>query len=383
MLTGPRQVGKTTILLEIARTSAERALYLAADEPDAVLPGWWSTQWNRALRMAQHGPSVLLIDEVHSLPNWSRLLKAAVDEVYRERLPLHLVISGSAALSLTGGARESMAGRFEHLTLRHWTARDLANAFDLSAEQAAETYVRFGAFPGSMPLLADLPRWRVYVREAILDAAIGRDLLMVEPVRKPALLRQVFAIAIGHPAEVIALHKIAGSLLEAGAISTIAHYLTLLSEAYLVEALPKFSTAEIRRRSSSPKLLPLSNAFLAVVLDDDPPTAATDPLRWGHWLENACLARAVNSGYRVTYWREEPLEVDMVIDGADGKWAVEVKGGEFTGHDLTGLLEFQRRNPAYRPLVIGTERYRQAATRIGVAFLRWQDFVLDGLAGMH
>ncbi len=106
MLTGPRQVGKTTLLLEIAKEYGARAIYLPGDAPDAALPRWWSTQWHRALHMARAGKCVLLVDEVQSLPNWSRLIKAAIDEVYRERLPMHLVISGSAALPITGGARE-------------------------------------------------------------------------------------------------------------------------------------------------------------------------------------------------------------------------------------------------------------------------------------
>ncbi len=272
-----------------------------------------------------------------------------------------------------------MAGRFEHITLRHWTARDLVDAFGMSEEQAAETYVRYGAFPGGMNLLADLPRWRVYVREAIIDAAVGRDLLMVENIRKPALLRQTFAICINHPAEVVSLQKIAGSLTESGALETIAHYLTILGEAYLVAALPKCAMTELRRRASPPKLVPLSNAFLAVAIEEDPPLAGTNPRRWGHWLENACLARAVNAGYRVTYWREEPLEVDMVIEGRDGKWAVKIKGGEFTGYDLQGVMAFSNRYQEYRPLVIGNDRFKPAAANAGVNFIRWQDFLLDGL----
>ncbi len=379
LLTGPRQVGKTTILVDIARQYGERALYLAADTPEAALSGWWSTQWNRALRMARTGKCVLLVDEVQSLPDWSRIIKAAIDFVYREQLPLQVVISGSAALPLTGGARESMAGRFEHLTLCHWTARDLVDAFALSEDEAAETYVRFGAFPRSMDWLGDIPRWRRYVREAIIDAVLGRDLVMLESIRKPALLRQVFAICSGHPGAIVSLQKIAGSIQDSGALETIAHYLNVLGEAYLVAALPKFSVSEIRRRSAPPKLVSLSNAFLAVATEDEPPRASADPRRWGHWLENACIARAVNSGYRVTYWREDQLEVDMVIEGEDGKWAVEVKSGEFSSFDLRGLLEFQSRNQDYHPLVIGDGRFADTAKGIGVDFIRWQDFLLDGL----
>ena len=177
----------------------------------------------------------------------------------------------------------------------------------------------------------------------------------------------------------MALKKIAGYLLEAGNLTTIAHYLNLLTDAYLVAALPKYSTGEIRRRAAPPKLIPLSNAFLAVACEADPPTRATDARCWGHWLENACIARAVNAGYRVSYWREEPQEIDMIIEGAAGNWAVEVKGGEFTACDLTGLLLFCSRNREFRPLVIGEPQYRDAAVKTGADFIAWQQYLLDGL----
>jgi predicted AAA+ superfamily ATPase len=104
LLSGPRQTGKTTLLLEIAREWGERALYLPADAPEAAVPGRWELQWQRAARMAREGTALVLLDEVHYLPDWARLLKAEVDRVSREGLPIHVVATGSAALGITQGA---------------------------------------------------------------------------------------------------------------------------------------------------------------------------------------------------------------------------------------------------------------------------------------
>lgn len=383
VLAGPRQVGKTTILLEIAQAMGDQAMYLAADSPDATLSDWWLSHWQNALRMARHGPSVLLVDEVQGLPDWSRWLKVAYDEVVRERLPLQLVVSGSSSLRVSGGTQESMAGRFERLNLRHWTARDLVDAFAFSPEIAALTMVRYGAFPGSISLLATPQRWKTYIRDAIIDPALGNDILMLHPVRKPALLRQIFAICLGHPSEIVSLQKIAGSLTDAGNLTTIADYLALLDGAFLATSLSRFASSEIRRRATPPKLVTLSNAFLAVVTDEEPPTPASDPRRWGHWLENACIAHAINAGHTVTYWREEQNEVDMIVSGTAGKWAIEIKGGDFTIRDLVGLAEFHHRHPEYRPLVIGDPNYRYAAEKAGMAFQPWQTYLLDGFAGIQ
>jgi hypothetical protein len=381
MLTGPRQVGKTTLLLELARDFGERAIYRAADIEEVASPGWWPIQWEHAVRLARAGETLLVVDEIHTLPRWARLIKVAFDEASREQLPLQIVISGSAALSITTGARNELAGRFELLTLRHWTARDLMQAFGLPADEAAEVYVRFGAFPGELERRDDFARWREYILHAIIDPALNRDLLLLEQIQKPALLRQINSIAGAQPGEIISLQKLAAQLLEKGAPATIAHYLSLLGEAYLLAALHKYSGREVRLRSSPPKLVPLSNAFLTAYADALPPTAESDPQRWGHWLENACIAHAVNSGYRVAYWREEPYEVDMIVTGGGGNRAVEIKSGAFTSRELAGLMEFIARHRDFRPLVIGEETYRASAERAGIEFMRWQDYLLDGLPG--
>lgn len=379
MLTGPRQVGKTTIALEIARKWGKAALYLAADGPEAALPGWWELQWRRAVGLAKAGKAILLLDEAQYLPNWSRLVKAAFDEVYREKLPLHIVVTGSAALELGSGARETMAGRYERLVIRQWTPRDMSEVFSLDQSESVERYVRFGSFPGGMSLVSDLPRWKAYMRDSIIDPAIGRDILLLEAIRKPALLRQIFAICVGHPSEVLSLAKIAGNINDAGTLETISHYLSVLEEAYLVSGAKKYSSKEIRRRASSSKLLPLSNAFMAASLASDPPSAAGEPGVWGRWVETACLAFAAGCGQKVSYWREEPLEVDGVLEGSWGKLAVEVKTGDYGSRDLRGLLEFARRFPDFRPMVLCDEDQVDTARRIGVDALPWREYLWNGL----
>lgn len=379
-LTGPRQVGKTTLLLELAQEWGERAIYLAADAPETALSGWWEAQWRRARQRAATGKAVLLLDEVQYLPGWSRLVKAAVDQVHREHLPLHLVVTGSAALALGSNARETMAGRYERLALRQWQPQDLAQAFLLSREQAVETYVRFGSFPGAMPFLSDLPRWQAYLRDSIVEPAVGRDLLALEQVRKPALLRQIFAVCVGHPAEILSLAKIAGALTDPGTLETIAHYLSLLEEAYLVAPVRKFSTRELRRRASPAKVVPLSNALLHAGPAAAPPAPGHDPESWGRWVENACLAFAVGSEQTVHYWRQEPLEVDAVISGSWGQWAIEIKTGAYSVRDLAGLLEFCRRYPTYQPLVLGDPSHLDIARSLGVEARSWVDYLWAGMA---
>lgn len=379
LLSGPRQVGKTTLLLSL-RGARRDVLYLAGDGPEAALPGFWDRLPGQVEEVVRsRGRAIVMLDEVHLLPDWAQRLKAFADSLHRARLPVHVVASGSSALHLTLGSRESLAGRFEPLVLRHWSAASLAKTFRLSPRLAARLIVERGGFPGAVRLRRDPERWAAYVRNAIVEPAIGRDLLALPQVRRPALLRQLFTLVCASPAQVVSLQKLQARLPDAGALETLSHYLSLLESAYLVVALEKHSSRLARQRAAPPKLLALNNAFLAAMDPAGPRAVQGSPARFGAWLENACLAHAWSSGQQVRYWREEPLEVDAVLDGDWGQWAIEVKSGRFDPGDLRGLSEFCRRFPAYRPLVICDEQQRAVAQRAGLSAVAWQDFLVTGL----
>ena len=94
--------------------------------------------------------------------------------------------------------------------------------------------------------------------------------------------------------------------------------------------------------------------------------------------QNQTLLRAGHAHVRVSYWREEPVEVDGILEGSWGQWAIEVKTGRFQMSELAGLLEFTRRHPGFQPLVICSASGRATAERADVPAVTWQQFLLDG-----
>src|SRR5262249_7556111 len=243
---------------------------------EAGVPGYWERFWTAAEAKAKEGTTVVFLDEIHLLPNWAGSLKGYWDRFRRRHLPIHVVATGSSALRIAAGSRESLAGRFERITLTHWSAGSLASAFKLERREAAEIHVRTGSYPGAFGLRGDAARWSAYIRDAILEPAIGRDMMALATVRRPALLRQVFGVAASSPAQIVSLQKIQGQLQDAGALETIAHYLALLEEAYLVAPLGKYAAKAARRRAAPPKLVTLDNALVAAVHPGDP-----SPAEWG------------------------------------------------------------------------------------------------------
>jgi len=123
----------------------------------------------------------------------------------------------------------------------------------------------------------------------------------------------------------------------------------------------------------------LNNALLSAMHPDGPADPAKESQRFGAWVENACLAFAVNQGQRVAYWREEPLEIAAVFEGSWGNWAVEVKTGSFDVQALKGLLEFCRRNPKFTPLVITAPGGESGSRRYGLRSVSWEEFLMSGV----
>lgn len=97
LLAGPRQVGKTTLLLELAEQYGKAAIYAAADGPEAALPGFWERLWMRAEETAASGRALVLLDEAHLLHDWAGHLKGEWDRLRRRKRPVHIVATGSSA----------------------------------------------------------------------------------------------------------------------------------------------------------------------------------------------------------------------------------------------------------------------------------------------
>ncbi len=379
LLSGARQVGKTTILLELKERFGKRAIYAAADSFEAMVPGFWERTWASAVEQAtMSGLTVLLIDEIPYVHNWWARLKIDWDRAKRNDLKLHVVAAGSSALNPGTGTEESQSLRFDRLTLTHWGAAAMAKEMRINATKAARRVVQLGSYPATFQFVRGPEPLLAYVRDSIVHPALGRDVLALGAVRKPAILRHVFTTAAMHPSQIVPLQKIQRQLQERVSIETIATYLLLLRRAYLVASVEKYSTRITRLRAAPPKLVVLNNALCAAVDPRGAPDESAEPERFRAWVENACLAFALNSGQRIQYWRDEQLGVDAVIEGSWGKWPVDVKTGPFTSSDVRGLLEFTRRNQSFAALLLCAPSMLPIAERAGILAQTWMDFLNHG-----
>jgi hypothetical protein len=194
------------------------------------------------------------------------------------------------------------------------------------------------------------------VRDSLIEAVLARDLLSMQRVTKPALLRHMFGLACHVPAQPLSYNKMMGQLQEAGNATTLAGYGRLLEAAYVLSCLDKYSGGRVRSRGSTPKLVLWSNALVNAVDSRTLAGARNDPAWWGRLVENAAGAHLLNhfhaAGWRLQWWREGTHEVDFVVENPDAVWALEVKSGRAT--HTPGLEAFRTRYPRSRSLIVGS-----------------------------
>jgi len=354
---GPRQVGKTTLVRQVIKDMNASNTFVAADAIPAGDRIWIAQQWENARLIQNQNPEIphlLIIDEVQKIDNWSEQVKAEWDRDTAEERDIRVILLGSSRLMLQQGLTESLAGRFEAIYLGHWSYKEMKEAFGLSPEE----YIWFGGYPGAITLMEDEDRWKNYVRDALLETSISKDILMLTRVDKPALMKRLFEIGSAYSGQILSFTKVMGQLADAGNTTTLANYLELLNEAGLLAGLEKYSPNLVRKRSSSPKFMVHNTAIMSGISNETPETLQADHRAWGRWVESAVGAHLVNQAFKekkltIYYWREGNEEVDFVVEYKKRIIALEVKTSKVGG--LAGLNAFAKQYRPEKSLVIGTD----------------------------
>lgn len=355
VIMGPRQVGKTTAVQQVLQNWSGATHYATADLPAPPQPSWIEQQWEIARFRLQSAPTVVLVlDEVQKVSRWSEVIKRLWDEDTRFGRDMHVVLLGSSALLVQSGLTESLAGRFELLPMTHWTFSECEFCFGWDFDK----YVYFGGYPGAATLVEEEKRWAQYIREALIETTLSKDVFLLHRIEKPALLRQLFALAAEYSGQIVSYQKLLGQLHDAGNTTTLANYQNLLEGASLVRGLQKWQDTPLRRRASSPKWLALNTALMTATAGLGFQAWRNDSPRWGRLVETAVGAHLVNTaigtGIEIYYWRNHNDEVDFVLYQGGKLLAIEVKSG-LTKSKTSGLASFQKNFPQGRGLLVGKD----------------------------
>ena len=355
VISGSRQVGKSTMVKQVLQETDIPYMFVSADNVDHTNTAWIGESWATArarMKVAQAKEYLLVIDEVHKIDNWSEAVKKEWDEDTFNDLNMKVVILGSSRLLLKDGLTESLAGRYELIRMPHWSYSEMHEAFDLDIDQ----YIYYGGYPGGAMYIDDERRWRRYIKDSIVAPAIEKDVLRTKVIYKPALMKQLFELGCAYSGEELSLNKMSGQLQDAGNVTTLASYLTTLDESRLLCGLNKYASDNARKYNSVPKLMVYNTALFSVQSGMSFSKAYTTPKSWGRWVESAVGAHLLNQAdeydYKLYYWREREDEVDFIIEYDKKCIAIEVKSGRRTTNN--GLALFRERFHPVHSFVVGS-----------------------------
>lgn len=404
-ITGPRRVGKTTLVRQLIRRllkdgrPPDQLVYYSLDDPSLLLSGIDRGRFIEALmlelRSRSKGQKVcLFLDEVQRLEGWELYLKKYYDLQY----PIRFVISGSASSPIFKRSRESLMGRVKdyhvlpfsfrefsmyrlqsrpdllgqieeqrsagaslmgmlagglrHLDLEKVTIQPLSDIAWQALTGLFAEYIRDGGFPE----VWDMPTWEQkieYLYDNQVKRVIFEDLVLAAEFRKPEQLKRFYVSLLERPGQEANFNTIAG---ETGVgLQQVQKYLPLLEMTDLVTHIEKFRKSALRVRRGNVKFylvdLALRNAVLR--LRDD---VLSDAQTMGLYAENLVFnaLRKWPGLLSIDFYREKDGEVDFVAQTKPNRYLpIEVKYRDSIQQaDLLGLWAFKKKFRAVGPFVV-------------------------------
>lgn len=360
VLAGPRQVGKTTLALEIAEQHNSIYLDLESEADRARLA-------EPELYFADHNDELVVLDEIHRAPGIFEPLRGTIDRGRRAgKANGRFLLLGSAAIDLLAQSGETLAGRVAFAEL---TPLDVT---EVGAERLDDLWVR-GGFPES--LLADGAEASLRWRRDFIRTYLERDIPQFGSRIPAETLRRLWTMLAHQQGGLLNTAQLARGLGVSG--TTVAHYLDLMVDLLLVRRLPPCLTNAGKRLVRSPKVYVRDSGLVHGLLGLlDKEAVLGHPVAGASWegmaIENAVAIagdRAEASFYRTS----GGAEIDLVLTWPDGReWAIEVKRSlapKLTRGARSALEDIE---PAHTFLVYpGEERFAVAENveAIGVAEL--------------
>jgi len=312
-LLGPRQAGKTTLALELAKACPSLYLDLESEQDRNKLA-------EAELYLSRHQDKLVILDEVHRAPGLFPVLRGLIDKARRagRKSGLYLLL-GSASLDLLAQSGETLAGRIAYLELGP------LNVLETGPAGLPALWLR-GGFPDSLTAADDATslRWR----HNFIRTYLERDIPQFGPRIAAQTLRRFWTMLAHNQGGLLNVAQLARNL---GIDAKTAHsYIDLLCDLLLVRRLPPWHANIGKRLVKSPKVYVRDSGLVHALLD----IGTTDALlahpvigaSWEGFVIENLLASAPNGVLAHFYRTSGGAEIDLLLSWPDGKqWAIEIK----------------------------------------------------------
>jgi uncharacterized protein len=380
-VTGPRRVGKTTLLQQCIQkiiadapdpaAQAQRIVYFSMQDPLLDFPGFNQDKFFNdlvaaAVRASREGTTYLFLDEIQRFPRWELYLK----KYYDLKTPVRIVVSGSASTPIFKKSRESLLGRIKDFHVLPFSFREW---FDLSVSQdvfirpmssdgssftkqigkiiqeldtenlpyvlqdyanlsvpnsVVERFLHEGGFPEVWALSTQLAK-QEYLYQNQVERVIFEDLLLAAEFRKPEMLRRFYLGLLKDPGRETNLTQLSKAIeLDR---KTIESYFPLLEATDLVWRLHKHTSTKATPKAGNFKTYLVDLAVRNAVMKLSQEQMVADPTLMGAYAENVVAnhLRRWPGLVELGYWRvhtgKAHDEIDFIVDLGHTRIAIEVK----------------------------------------------------------
>jgi predicted AAA+ superfamily ATPase len=387
LLFGIRRAGKTTLmhqlidhLLRKENVDPFRIVYFSFDLQDSSLEGVVEHYQLEVLKqeIRQQEKIYLFLDEIQKLSNWPDKVKILYD-----RYPnLKIFLSGSAALLLKKGIKESLAGRFFEFQVDPLSFNEFLEfksaAIDTTREQLYEREIKIllkdflitGGFAETLSFSS--MALKKYFRESLIERVIFRDIPESFQINRPGLLFSLLEIIAGIPGLYLEYSNLGNDLKVDQ--RTVANYISYLSYSLLVNKLYNYSA---NRLTSEKKLkrVYLSNTGIMTALNPESEGDLGILLEtfFANWLRTRFFFRSPQKN-----------EVDFILCDRKKAVPVEVKIREkIRKKDLRSLKKFMQRFNCRQAVLISKkdERTEKENNREIVILPYWKYWSIKQVIG--
>lgn len=312
-LLGPRQVGKTTLALEVAKEMPHVYLDLESERDRGKLA-------QAEAYLETHLDKLVILDEVHRAPGLFLVLRGLIDQARRtgDATGRYLLL-GSASLTVLQQSGETLAGRISYLELSPFTV------MEAGPQLTNQLWVR-GGFPESLYASSDARslKWR----ENFIRTYLERDIPQFGPRIAAETLRRFWTMLAHHQSGLLNVAHLARNLgVDA---KTAQSYIDLMCDLLLVRRLQPWHTNTGKRLIKAPKIYVrdsgLVHALLGIETSENLLSHMVVGASWeGFCIENilACKPDAV-TGY--FYRTSGGAEIDLLLSWPNSElWAIEIK----------------------------------------------------------
>jgi uncharacterized protein len=314
-LLGPRQVGKTTLALQLASNLPIESTYLDLERPSDLV------KLNDAeFYLKYHSDKLIIIDEIQRKPDLFPVLRSIIDENRRTgRIGGQFLLLGSSSGELLHKSSESLAGRINYVDMSGLTLLEVGET------EVNKLWFR-GGFPDSFLAKSDILslQWR----DALIRTYIEREIPALGSKIPAEPLRRFFSMLAYSQADMFNASRLAASL--GVSVPTVGRYLDVFTDLFLLRVLRPWFSNYGKRLVKTPKVFLRDCGLLHALLGiHDYESLLSHPIAGSSWegfvIEN--LVSCVGSNASLWYYRTSAgAEVDLVIEYQPSKLvAIEIK----------------------------------------------------------